>query len=212
MRIKATINRLNFDAKGAQDDFLGALYHVMLRAAEQFLEVAAPRVPIDTGMARGSFLNLMHLLNANGYGHGALIPDEPQRVLKSGKPLKYYHVRVGRVHGKKVAVYSSRAMPKTPATAMQLSTSIDSILTLKGKEWVFQYETRVAHFNINEYGRSWQAFRLGREAMAAFLQSNEVVKMLPNLSDYVSVTGIDSGRHNPYSDLKTSFRKKVTNG
>lgn len=209
MRISATVAKLQFDVKGAEDDFLGALYHVMLQAAEQFLKVAAPAVPVDTGMARGSFLNLLQLLQANGYGHGVLIPTEPQRTKKDGEPLRYYPVRVGRVHGHKVALYSSKTLPKTPATAMQLSTAINSILTLKGKEWVFQYETRVAHFNINEYGRNWKAFALGREAMDSFLLSGGVAKMLPNLSSYLKISSLGSGRSNPYRDFNVRTQKKV---
>lgn len=209
MRISATVAELKFDVKGAEDDFLGALYHVMLQAAEQFLKVAAPAVPVETGMARGSFLNLLQLLQANGYGHGILISKEPQKLDSHGKPLRYYHVRVGRVHGQKVAIYSNKTRPKTPKTATQLSTALNSILTLKGKEWVFQYETRVAHFNINEYERNWKAFMLGRQAMDSFLLSGNVAKMLPNLSSYLKISTLGSGRSNPYKDFNVRTQKKV---
>lgn len=209
MRISATIGKLEFDAKGARDDFLAALYHVMLQAAEQFIQTAAPRVPIDTGMARGSFLNLLQLLRANGYGHGVFIPTEPQRVSDTGKPLRYYPVRVGRHGGRKYAIYSSKTMPKTPATAMKLSTALHSILALKGDQWVFTYETRVNHFNLNEYARNWHAFVLGRQAMDAFLVSAKVKDALPDLSSYVKVSTLSSGRPNPHSDFKVRIQKKV---
>lgn len=209
MRISATIGKLEFDAKGARDDYLAALYHVMLQAAEQFIEIAAPRVPIDTGMARGSFLNLLQLLNVNGLGHNVYIPKEPQRVGNDGKPLRYYPVRVGRHAGKKVAIHSSKSLQKTPATAMKLSTALNGILVLKGEQWVFTYETRVNHFNLNEYARNWHAFVLGRQAAAAYLTSAKVKEFLPNLSSYVSVSVISSGRNNPHSDFKVRIQKKV---
>lgn len=209
MRISATIGKLEFDAQGAKDDYLAALYHIMLQAAEQFIQTAAPRVPIDTGMARGSFLNLLQLLKANGYGHGVFIPTEPQKVSSTGKPLMYYPVRVGRHGGRKTAIYSSRTMPKTPVTAMQLSTALNSILTLKGEQWVFTYETRVNHFNLNEYARNWHAFVLGRQAMDAYLLSTKVKDQLPNLSSYLKVSTLGSGRSNPHSDFNVRIQKKV---
>jgi len=209
MRISATIKTLEFDVKGAEKDFLAAAYHIMLRAADQFLQSAAPAVPIHTGMARGSFLNMMHLLRANGYGHGVFIPESPQAVASDGQPLRYFHVTVGRGSPRR-AVRSSSSMPKTPETARSLSTEMDKILTLKGQQWQLAYETRVAHFNQNEYQRNWRAFAIGKQAMDAYLLSPANIKgALPNLMSYVKVSTLSSGRSNPYKQFHVRTQKKV---
>ena len=88
MRISITAVDFKIDKRRLSNRIFESMRVAMLDATAEFLRVAAPAVPIDTGMARGSFLNMMHLLELNGRNvqvEGG-IPTTPQRLLKNGKP------------------------------------------------------------------------------------------------------------------------------
>ena len=166
MRISIVAAKIQFNAKGYITATYASLRGQMLAAAAEFVKVAAPLVPIDTGMARGSFLNMLQLLDTNSDPDNANlgayarsipngIPTEAQRRLRNGQYIKYYHLD-GNVYR------------KTPATAKKFTTSRGQIIKRDGDKLVFNYEIDVVHFNImdehNPYGPSWHSIRRGREA------------------------------------------------
>lgn len=77
MRLSVTVTKIQYDVKGIVTATFKALRGQMLIAASKFVHEAAQAVPIDTGMARGSFLNLLQLLDSNS--------DKPDEgVIKMG--------------------------------------------------------------------------------------------------------------------------------
>ncbi len=160
MRITVTAEKPAFNARGFVTQFFKDLRHQYLLAAADFLEHAAEAVPIDTGMARGSFLNLLSLLEANGINISTDIPREPRRVQKGGgwgrsrgekgRPFTYIHSDASR-------------WPKTPQSAKHFSTPKGQAIKRVGDRMVFRYETRVLHYNINDESQ-WGSFRRGQNA------------------------------------------------
>lgn len=150
MRIKLKVKQHKFktlmmiDALRAQmaDSFIGGF--------NKFVEHAAPAVPIDTGMARGSFLNALAFLKSNFRLNNIYVPTTPQRIQKNGQPLKYIH-ETGKV------------FYKSPLTAKILSTKQNSIFTFHNNKPRINYYTSVKHYNIND--PSWKSFEIGREQM-----------------------------------------------
>lgn len=173
MRVSITVTKIEYDSRGHKTATYRALRNQMIAAAALFVRVAAPRIPIDTGMARGSFLNMLQLLDRNsdpdgGLGFGAYardipdgIPTEAQRRNKNGRYIKYY-AKDGSVYQKK------------PLTAKKFTTSRGQIIKRDGDNLVFKYEVDVVHLDLmdehNPIGSNWEAMRTGRAAFMAEMQ------------------------------------------
>ena len=198
MRVYATLALFKFNKGEMTKTIKNQIRQNILMASKDLIEVAAPLTPVDTGMARGSFLNLQALLGATGHSPDVDIPTTPQRKRKNGRALKYYHYDENR---SLVGIY-----PKTPESARSLSTPREKILTEVEGQWKFTYETRVTHFNIND--RSWQAFELGRHAMLEKMTS--IQKKLPRIKSFILGSTLSGGRQNGYSYLeKNSTTRRV---
>jgi hypothetical protein len=184
MRVNIQATGFKIDPRRLNGRILAATRRAMLDAAKEFLIAAAPKVPIDTGMARGSFLNMVHLLESSGLGNVSDsviggVPTTPQRTLKNGKPLTYYHSGGGRY-------------PKTPYTAQsKFSTQPDQILKKVGDMVVFSYKSDVDHYNANDEKLGWHSFRRGTEAFA-----NKLRKFHPfDVTEYVIKISYITGNH-----------------
>jgi hypothetical protein len=166
MRISVVASKIEYDAKGFVTATYKALRQQMIAAAAEFVHEAAPAVPIDTGMARGSFLNILQLLDKNtsedgkDYGKYARsipdgIPDIAKRRQRNGYYIRYYHS-------------DGNDYQKQPKTAKKFTTSFGQIIKRDGDKLVFNYQIDVVHYNImdefNPHGSSWQSIRKGREA------------------------------------------------
>lgn len=166
MRISIVATKLQFNARGYVTETYKTLRTQMLMAAAEFVKEAAPLVPIDTGMARGSFLNMLQLLDKNSNTESGNIgeyardipqgiPTEAQRRNRNNSYIKYHHS-------------DDKIYRKAPQTAKKFSTSRGQIIKREGDKLVFNYEIDVVHFNVmdefNPYGPSWHAIRRGRTA------------------------------------------------
>lgn len=190
MRFFGKFALLGFDDKSWTEDVRFLAYDTVIEAALQFLQAAAPSVPVDTGMARGSFLNLVQYLRSKGREPGVDIPDVPQRLLKSGRPLKYVHT-------------DNRVFPKTPESATELSTKPTSIIKNVGDKFTFTYESRVRHLNLNE--NKWQSFARGRDAFQQFAYFQKL-----NPIDYIVSTSYSLGSQPPPGAERFLVRKQKT--
>lgn len=196
MRVYATLACFKFNKGEMTKTLRNQIRQNILVASKDFIEIAAPLTPVDTGMARGSFLNLQALLGATGHKPDVDIPTTPQRKRVNGRVLKYYHYDENRSF---VGVY-----PKTPKSAKSLSTPREKILTEVEGQWKFTYETRVTHFNIND--RRWKAFELGRHAMLNRL--GLLQKKLPKIKSFILRSTLSAGRQNGYSYLEKSITSR----
>ena len=189
MRIHAVVTKLQIDQKRYTRELKGHTKKAMVTALRVFADAAAPHVPIDTGMARGSFLNLQSFLKRYGQKISVAIPSTIQNYASNGKPKKYYHT-VGIKANK-----GSRVFPKGPQTSKQFfSTGPSEILSENDDGVSVNYEIRVRHFNVNEH--KWAAYAYGRIAMMRYFKT-AVRKDIPKVTDAVFTTELTVGRQGP---------------
>lgn len=189
MRFYATINALKLDKNRYTKAIKSHIYSSFGRAAVKFMDAAAPAIPVDTGMARGTFLNMLALARNLGINTSASIPATPQRTRKNGLPLTYYH-------------HDGTKRDKIPVEGANLSTKPDKIIQFRGDKINMEFNTSVWHLDLNERfntrvpGTPWHSFNRGREA---FLRSLADLKdNMPRIEKFIAVTTISGGR-------KTSF-------
>lgn len=175
---------LELDVTAYNDALAKALRAHVIKAARAFVRVAASRIPVDTGMARGSFLNIGRFLNE-------FVTINPKSFNK-----KYYGPRGGT------------AIPKTPESGAALTTSPDQMIQISGNRVTFQIESRVFHLTLeDEIGvRSprapWESFRRGREAFMEVMRQFRA----PNLKSFVTKTTISYGRGSPTTRQRLRLR------
>lgn len=158
MKTSVTVRNLQFDTKGYITATFKNLRTAMLEAADAALITSAGFVPIDTGMARGSYLNLVQLLEANGYKiSDTLIPRTPQSFQENGKMFTYTHTD-GQVYKNQ----------KGPQLAKKFSTTRGQIINRLGDKIAFNYEIDVSHFNIYQ---GWGSLNLLRQTFFTKMQS-----------------------------------------
>lgn len=178
MKINLTVKFNKFLALVFIKELRNQISDAFVGGFEQFVENAAPNVPIDTGMARGSFLNAIAFLNGRQRQSSVYVPTTPQRILKNGQPLKYTHE-------------SGKVFPKTPASAKMLSTKPAAIFTFYVNKPKINFQTSIVHFNVND--PKWKAFEIGRLAMFHYIASYKYDLRLQKFSVASTVTyGDDS--------------------
>jgi len=146
-QIIARADILRFASKKAEQLQRDAMERRGRLAARAFIRAAlAQGVPVQTGMAKGSFLNL-------GAAVSVFVPISPKR-----EPGVY------------VDPYTGETLSKEPATAQQLSTQPADIFRWEGNRFKFVYNSRVHHFNIEDFigvvspTAPWQTFFAGQRA------------------------------------------------
>lgn len=183
MKFFGTIRLLKFDEAKFTQALHNNLEKQFRKAAMAFLRAAAPRVPVDTGMARGSFLNLAKLLRTT---------LTFSRTSNSPKRKRLYYHRPG-----------ARGERMNPQLAQKYSTPPDKTKILKwnGTHISFQYATRVFHFNLHDgFGDfsgvhptsrgTWKSFENGRKAFIKV-----IVKMkVPKVKDFIVRTTVSIGQ------------------
>lgn len=176
------------------------IYRAFAKAGAEFMNQAAPNIPVDSGMARGTFLNMLAFFGKRHIPTQVSIPRTAQRTQKNGRPLQYTH-------------HNGRKMPKTPMTGASLSTKPDRILIWQGEKIKFQYDAPVVHLTLNDQlltrvpGTPWRAFNRGRDAFMRSLIS--IKRDQPKLMDFVTTTTISGGRGAKYTMRE---RKQQTSG
>lgn len=213
MRISIVIKKIEFDAKGFVTSTFKSLRQQMLQAAAEFVHFAAPNVPVVTGMARGSFLNMLQLLDSNtkrdldqatfGRDLGAYaragsdrgIPTTAQKRRGNGRYLRYKHT-------------DGEDYRKEPITAKKFTTSRGQIITRLGEEISFKYDIDVRYFNYmdesNPYTDSWQSIRRGKEAFNQTIQAFKPI----GVTKYMVVT-TQTGTNDGEGGTKTVRNQKT---
>jgi hypothetical protein len=175
-RFEAEVIRL--DHKAFSKTAIETLEVQMRNAAREFLRAAIPRVPIDTGMAVGSFLNIGRFLRvAVPRGPGPYSRKHPNWK----KPQTYTH-------------FDGTKMPKTPESGASLSTQPEDAFQRNGGEVSFDFRSEVYHYILNDVGivhGPWQSFSHGRAAFERYTREILPTK-LPKVYEFIVKNTISS--------------------
>lgn len=207
MRFYASLNKITINKEKLDRDIYKVIDESFYDAIESFGQEAARAVPIHTGMARGSFLNLRAFLERHGRTISA-IPEIPQALLKSGKPYRYVHTK---------SIKGKSNFTKTPYTAKtRFSTKSTQVYKRKGYIPNFTYETRVKHYNLNDTNTMitvasspWYSFDTGKLAFISTLKEAIKVRQLTKLKDYLLVSTITQGSESGIQPFRNRSRNKL---
>lgn len=140
------------------------------QAARAFLRAAMIRVPVQSGMAKGSFIPLATLLKV-------ALPINPT----IRRPAKYLGGDL-----------------KSPELGASLATNPNEIFVEAGDTFTFNYSNDVYHYLLNELTNGgsktapWLSFETGEAAFDEYIEKNFEDK-LPNLLNFMKITTIKSG-------------------
>jgi hypothetical protein len=175
-RFEAEVIRL--DHKAFSKTAIETLDTQMRNAAREFLRAAIPRVPIDTGMAVGSFLNIGRFLRiAVPIGPGPYSRKHPNWKT----PQTYTHT-------------DGTKMPKTPESGANLSTDPAQAFRREGEKVSFDFRSDVYHYMLNDIGLKygpWHSFSAGRAAFEEY--TREILPgKLPKVYEFIRKRNISS--------------------
>jgi hypothetical protein len=150
----------------------------MRQAVREFLRAAVPRIPVDTGMARGAFLHLGRLLNV-------AVPITP----RSKNKLYYHDPAYGKPKTQRLGENLTYINGKP-----SLGIRFDTIITRKGNTYLFSIESDIFHLILNDVFGSqttgpWKGFQHGRAAFVKYLEDNKT-KVFGELSNYLLKSNI----------------------
>ncbi len=187
MRIEGKVDVLKFDMESYSKTFKKEFEIHTKQAARAFVLAAIPAIPVQTGMARGSYLNVGRFLNIN-------IP-----IPSKGS---YQRTRKGRTYTVRNPIYYSPTgvrMPKTPESGAALTAFVfETKYTSNGIEHIFRVNSKVFHYTLQDemHVRSptspWYSMRKGRDAWINYMQKIE--ERLPSVKEFIGKTTISFGR------------------
>jgi len=190
--IKSTLFQFGFKREPYTAAFFKAIQLVMRNAAREFAKAVLIRVPVQTGFARGSLLNL-----ADAIGLSASSSPESFRRKLDKRRMKVYNVPLNG----KVSYYtdSGGKVPKTPENARQFSTAPDKVFTQEDGVFIFNYAASILYYVINDASANpytpsspWLSFAAGHMAFINYLHEN-LLDDVPAISDYIEKTEIRNG-------------------
>lgn len=170
-KINIGIETIRFEFQAYSKTVRLVMQRRMRVAARAFVRAAIKNVPVQSGMARGSFLNIGRLLRRIS------IPISPTVT-----GTFYYR------NGVKIA--------KNPEAGALLSTPEEEVLTDTGDIYYFNYGTDVFHYNINEFfgGHAptapWLSYAAGHAAFIADM-NEKLVRHLPSIKQFLIVDKIE---------------------
>ena len=132
-----------------------AISDQMVESSRAFLRAALVRVPVDSGMSRGSFLNLGRVINQ-------AVPIRPRRT-----GLTYY---------------GPPRLPKTPASGALLSSKEEDLFVSDGRTHSFNFSSLVKQFLLHD--PTWGATQAGLSAFIADFNKNLPSK-IPPISKFI---------------------------
>lgn len=193
MRFNATVDVLKFDSRGYTKAFHLSIERQMKAAARAFVRAAVLRIPVDTGMAAGSFLHLGRYLKRIGIP-GSSVQGYINANRKS--PTGKYTYSPGS---------PKRPIPKNEFTPGKygLTTEPAAAFQRKGNQHVFEFKSQVFHLTLNDlfgtHGQApWGAFEAGRLEFLATIK--KLVTKVPKVKEHMTKTTITLGQ----SGLKTA--------
>ena len=201
MRFYATVDVLKFDARTYSKAFHASIDRQMKSAARAFVRAAVLRIPVDTGMAAGSFLNLGRYLKRIGLPGGGV---QGYVSLNRQSPTgKYYH-KPGR---------AERPIPKDEFTPGNYGLSTDPVAAFqrKGHQHLFEFKSEVFHLTLNDlfgtHGRApWGAFEAGQQAFLATVRT--LVTKVPDVKEHMTKTTVTLGQSGLKAAAPVRLRKQ----
>lgn len=189
MRINFKLKYFELEIEKYKKAFNEAMQQHMRQCARAFVRAAVPLVPIDTGMARGSYLNIGRFLRVNIPLSGRSNRRERSRRNKDGtvrtwtEANRWYYPPNGGAR-----------IPKTPESGADLTTFT---FTNDFGKLGFTINSKVYHYTIQDEdaGRSptspWRSMQAGREAFRE--EMKKIKKKIPRLQHYMLETTISYG-------------------
>lgn len=193
-RLYGTVIVPKFDAIGYTNAVKKSIEIQFRKAAAAFVRAAIDPskgggVPVQTGMAKGSFLNIGRFLRV-------AVPISPR------KRNQWYYPPNGGAR-----------IPKTPQTGAALSTQPADAFKWNNNRLSFEFETGVFHYTLNDligiHRSPWGTFAAGREAFIREM-SEGLRQRLPNIGSFITLTSITYGRGRVIRSTPIRLRKQET--
>lgn len=180
--MKVTFTATGFQFKRAEfsEAFKAAIKLEMRNGAKEFVKAALIRVPVRTGFARGTLLNLADAIGLSASASPVAFKRrlDKRRLNTINVPLngqlEYYE-----------------GVPKTPENARQFSTPLNKVFTNNGRTFNFNYEMTVLYYEINDVNSNrytpsapWRSFEFGSAAFIDYLE-RVGLKRLPAITEYI---------------------------
>lgn len=178
--MKVTFIATGFQFKRAEfsDAFKKAIQLEMRNGAREFVKAALPRVPVRTGFARGTLLNLSDAIGLASASNPKVLKAKmakrvPKNVSLNGQ-TEYYE-----------------GVAKNPDAGRQFSTPLNKVFTNNGRTFNFNYEQTVLYYEINDQGPNphtpsapWRSFEFGSAAFISYLE-RVGLQRLPAITEYI---------------------------
>ncbi len=171
MKVNITVTGFEFKRAEFSESFKKAIKLQMRNGAREFLKAALPRVPVRTGFARGTLLNL-----ADAIGIAASSNPIAFKKKLAKRPLQDSPVN-------SIKEYYLGVL-KTPEAARGFSTPIGRVFTNNGKAYSFNYDNTVLYYEINDEVYQWKSFELGSAAFIDYLE-HVGLQRIPAISEYI---------------------------
>lgn len=187
MRVHITADLLKFDSKAYTADLHAAINRQMRLAALAFVRAALLRIPVDTGMAAGSFLHLGRYFRRIGLSDPGV--EEYINANRKSPTGKYYHKpgSAGNPIPKDEFTSGSYGLVDRPASLA---------FARKKNKHIFNFESKVFHLTLNDLGlvpgSGWGAFEAGRSAFLAEMRN--LRSAIPSIKGHVTKSTITLGR------------------
>lgn len=172
LKIDVKLENISIDPEAYMKEVMAKVFKQVRLAAAEFVKASVPRVPVDTGMARGSFLNLIRALKNAGIP--VEMPPALKRVGKRKKPVWYYQ--------------DGMRYRKQPLTGQKFS---ETTLKMTASKIIFNFKSKLLYYaimdfyNVNGNG-PWESLEAGRQAFLA--KMDELKTMVPDVKKFLTKT------------------------
>lgn len=161
MKVTFVVTGFQFKRVEFSEAFKTAIKLEMRNGAREFAKEAIIRVPVRTGFARGTLLNLNNAIGLS-------------TSISTNGALEYY-----------------QGVRKTPENARQFSTPTNKVFTNNGRTFNFNYGVTVLYYEINDVSSNkytpsapWRSFQFGSAAFISYLE-RVGLKRLPAITEYI---------------------------
>lgn len=223
-RIRTTIRIPGLDVPNLKKAIKQAIEVQSRLAARAFIRASVPRVPIQSGMARGSFLNLGRALNVAipiplpYSGDVAYVEVARKRkgirphLYKDGDTYKKYIRWYYHPNGKR---YRKNSDSGAKLSSVAAGAKAEDLFTWKDNgTLVFNFQSAVNHFNLNDFlggtpnvaSSPWHAFEAGKDAYIEEIA--KIRERLPKIGDFMFESNITHGALSRYRVEKIRIRNR----
>lgn len=195
-RIGITLSKLQLNTGELLEARDRAIKAVMLGATRAFALVASQNVPVDTGMARGSFRTRVNFFGEDRpLGRSIIIQPKPSKHKKKYRSGGYKSI----TRGKELSMYN--------------------LTRNSSGSYSFSFESKVWHYQVDEFhaivfikSSPWYSLMRGRTAYRNYIQKN-LPLAIRSLADYMYSSSITGGHaHKSWGPLKPIKRRRTIHG